>query len=88
MSSDQKKTGVLAFDANGSISAPQGQTILLESMTVDAQRAWNKTGGTIVLSGCGFELRIDNRCYLPDMKRTIDAALVVLLANELELFAE
>ncbi len=78
----------LAFEKTGKVETPKGQTVMLESMTLDAFRAWRQTEGVIILTGCGYELKLDSRCYLPDLKNALDGLLVNLMAQELRLFEE
>ena len=78
----------LAFEKTGKVETPKGQVVLLESMTLDAFRAWRKVEGVIVLTGCGYELRLDTRCYLPDLKNALDGFLLNLMTQELRLFEE
>lgn len=78
----------LTFDPQGQLTQTEGRTLILESMTLDAFRAWRQTEGVIILTGCGYELKLDSRCYLPDLKNALDGLLVNLMAQELRLFEE
>lgn len=78
----------LTFDPEGQLKPTEGRTLLLESMTLDEFRAWRQVGGTVILSGHGYEIRLEGTVWLPDLKEAIDALLVRLMAHEIRLFEE
>lgn len=78
----------LSFDPEGQLTPTKGQTLLLESMTLEEFRAWRKVGGTVILSGHGYEIRLEGNVWLPDLKGAIDALLVRLMSHEIALFEE
>jgi len=78
----------LTFDPQGQLTPTKGQTLLFESMTLEEFRAFRKVGGTIVLTGNGYEIRLEGNVWLPDLKGAIDALLVRLMSHEIALFEE
>lgn len=78
----------LTLNPEGQLTPTEGRTLLLESMTLDEFRAWRKVGGTVILSGHGYEIRLEGTAWLPDLKGAIDALLVRLMSHEIALFEE
>lgn len=74
----------LSFDPQGQLT----QTLLLESMTLEEFRAWRKVGGTVILSGHGYEIRLEGNVWLPDIKEAFDSLMARLMTHEIRLFEE
>lgn len=78
----------LTFDPEGELAPTEGRTLILESMTLEEFRAWRKVGGTVVLSGHGYEIRLESTVWLPDMKEAFDSLITRLMTHEIKLFEE
>jgi len=78
----------LTFDPEGELTPTEGRTLILESVTLDEFRAWRKVGGTVILSGHGYELRLESTVWLPDLKEAFDSLMARLMTHEIRLFEE
>lgn len=78
----------LTFDPEGQLTPSEGRTLLLESMTLDEFRAFRKVGGAVILSGHGYEIRLESTVWFPDIREAFDSLMARLMSHEIRLFEE
>lgn len=78
----------LNFIEEGRVNQTEGQTVLVESLTLDQFRAWRKEGGIVLLTGPGYRVELDGRVWLPDFADAVDSLMARLMKHEINMFME
>ena len=81
-------TPELSFNPKNALTPTEGQTVLVESLTLDQFRAWRKEGGLVLLTCPGYRVELDGRLWLPDFADAVDSLMTRLMRHEINMFME